>query len=376
MHQMAIDRRTFVAAAGALAAAPVTSALSHSAAAPLYAAARRTADGRFSAALFSPDGRDFHSVALPGRGHDVTVCPRTRRCVVFARRPGNFAVVFSADRARAPLQFDAPLDRHFYGHGVFSPDGRLLYATENDFDAGQGVIGVYDASLQFRRLGEFRTYGIGPHDLALLDNGKVLVVANGGLREHPDFGNGRRILNLASIQTSLVYLDAGSGDLLEQHVLSKVGALSLRHLDVGRAGTVLLGAQVVAGAARRGEGGAALVYRHRRQEPLTATGFDDEVLSALSGYVSSVEVDARGEVAAVTSSKSGSVALIEIETGRVLRVQRLVDVSGVARTDEPGDFVVTSGTGILAGVSITPHWTDRSVATSWNWDNHAVRVPL
>ena len=34
--------------------------------------------------------------------------------------------------------------RHFFGHGVFSPDGKLLYATENDFEAARGVIGVYD----------------------------------------------------------------------------------------------------------------------------------------------------------------------------------------------------------------------------------------
>jgi len=373
---MAIDRRAFLAASSAFAALAASPVLARSDPTSLYAAARREPDGRYAAAIFSAAGQDVNAVALPARGHDIAVSPVTQRCVVFARRPGNFAISFSADRRAPPLRFEAPADRHFYGHGVFSRDGRLLYTTENDFEAGRGIIGIYDATAGFRRVGEFASHGIGPHDMALLAEGRVLVVANGGLMEHPDFGDGRRVLNLDAIETSLVYIDAATGDLLERHALPAGGALSLRHLEIGQRDTVVLGAQVVSGAPGAEGRTQSLIYRHRRQAPLTATELPDEAAAALSGYVSSVSVDCDGLVAAATSSKAGAVVLMEVATGRLLSIRTLEDVSGVASGSRSGDFLLTSGLGAIAAIAATaPRGpTQLSAASRWNWDNHAVRV--
>src|SRR5438552_1061500 len=78
-------------------------------------------------------------------------------------------------------------------HGAFSADGSLLYATENDNLTGSGLIGIYDATAGYRRLGEMSSRGIGPHDLALMPDGMTLAVANGGLRTLPE--SGREVLN-------------------------------------------------------------------------------------------------------------------------------------------------------------------------------------
>ncbi len=289
------------------------------------------------------------------------------RASAFARRPGNFAIAFSADNRRPPIAFTTPPDRHFYGHGVFSRDGRLLYATENDFDGARGVIGVYDVGHGYRRIGEFPSGGIGPHDLALLEGGRVLVVANGGLREHPDIGGGRRILNPGAIETTLAYIDVGTGALLERHDLGASGALSLRHLDVARDGTVIVGAQLTSGAAD----GQALIYRHRRQHALAAVALPAEVEAGLSGYVSSIACDRAGEFVAVTSSRGALAAVIEIASGRVVHTRRLEDVSGVAPTPTRADFLMTSGSG-----AIMPDGSaaDQAVSTPWAWDNHAVLI--
>jgi uncharacterized protein len=368
MRPMAIDRRSLLlgAAAGALAGLPAHAGL---ATPTLYAAARKGADGHYSVAAFTADGRDVRALALPGRGHDVTVSPDNRWCVVFARRPGSFAVAFSPDNRHAPLAFTTPPDRHFYGHGVFSRDGRLLYATENDFDGARGVIGIYDVGAGFRRVGEFSSGGVGPHDLALLQKGRVLVVANGGLREHPDFGGGRRILNPDAIATTLAYIDLGAGALLERHDLGVAGALSLRHLDVARDDTVIIGAQLTRGAAD----GQSLIYRHRRQGALAAIALPAEVEAGLSGYVSSIACDRTGEFAAVTSSRGALAAVIDIASGRVVCTRRLEDVSGVAPTGGPAAFLTTSGLGRVSFVS-DGSTADQSASTPWAWDNHAVMI--
>jgi len=336
----------------------------------LYAAARRGTDGRYGAAIFTADGRDISSVMLPGRGHDITVSPVDRTCVVFARRPGNFAIAFSADRRRAPVVFTTPPDRHFYGHGVFSRDGRLLYATENDFDGARGVIGVYDAGAGYRRIGEFSSGGIGPHDLALMGDEPVLVIANGGLIEHPDFGGGRRILNPDRIETTLAYIDLRNGDLIECHDLGAAGALSLRHLDVARDRTVIIGAQVVNGPV----GAEALVSKHQRQRRPVAIALPLGIAKGLAGYVSSIACDRAGQLVAATSSKGGCAVVLDVASGRVVHTHRIDDVSGIAPGAAPADFLVTAGTGRIALLTGEDGAPAETAATSGMWDNHAVFV--
>ncbi|MGD9805213.1 MAG: DUF1513 domain-containing protein [Hyphomicrobiaceae bacterium] len=373
---MGIDRRAALAAMIGGAATAAWPKLGCAETGRLFAAARRGPDGRFSAAIFSHDGKDVTAVVLPGRGHDVAVSPVSGRCVAFARRPGNFAVAFSAYRGEAPVVFETPADRHFYGHGVFSPDGRLLYTTENDFEGRRGVIGVYDATGGFYRVGEFASHGIGPHDLAFLAGSRVMVVANGGLREHPDIGGGRRVLNLEAVETSLAYIDVTTGALLEKHAIPAGGALSLRHLEVGENNTVVLGAQIVRGVPGGQPLAEALIYRHRRQAALVATPLSDEAAAALSGYVSSVAVDSSGTIAAATSSKGGAVVMLDVASGRVLGIEAMRDVSGVTKRDAAGGFLVTSGVGVIADVAATHRSVTPTAESSWNWDNHAVRVDI
>ena len=337
----------------------------------LFAAARRGNDGRFSAAIFRPDGSDVRSVVLPERAHDLTVCPVTRRCVAFARRPGNFAVAFSRDRSEPPVTFTTPEDRHFFGHGVFSPDGNLLYATENDFDAGQGRIGIYEAGNGFRRVGELSSHGVEPHDMALLKRAPILVVANGGILTHPDIGEGRRMLNPDSMEPSLAYIDLRTGDLIERHDLG-VGLrrLSIRHLDVGRDDTVVVGCQYEGPRSDR----PGLVLRHQRGAALATFGLPGATTALLDNYVSSVAVDRAGEVAAVTSSRGSHAVLIDIATGQVLRVTQLADVSGVAPAGDPGGFLLTSGEGRIELDAATKALPEQIASTGWEWDNHAVAL--
>ena len=336
----------------------------------LYAAARKAASGVCSAAIFDRYGRELNAVALPGRGHDVCVCPRTRLCVVFARRPGNFAVAFSSDTRTPPIGFTTVPDRHFYGHGVFSSDGRLLFATENDYENDRGVIGVYDAASSFKRIGEFSAFGTGPHDISILGDGRTLVIANGGIATHPDFGEGRLPLNLATMEPSLVYLDLRHGDLVERHTLSRdLHQVSLRHLDVAAGGRIAIGCQ----SDHAGRFDLPLIFSHRLGQDLKRIDIDPLLGGSLRGYVSSVAVDSSGEVAALTSSRGSCVLFIDVSSGKLLGHRRIPDVSGVARDGSAGSFLLTSGQGgILTAVSGAASGTEAE--TDWLWDNHAVRL--
>jgi hypothetical protein len=371
MHPMAIDRRDFLTGVLGAAAASALGPDAFAAAEELYAAARQDGSSAYFAAIFNGLGVDVNSVALPGRGHDICVSPASRTCVTFARRPGNFAVAFTADRRKAPVFFTTPPDRHFYGHGVFSADGRLLYTTENDFDGERGIIGVHDAGAGYARIGEFDSFGIGPHDLALMPDGVTLVIANGGIATHPDFDEGRMPLNLATMKPSLVYLDTRTGDLIERCELPPdLHQISLRHMDIGAGGRIVLGCQT--DHAERFD--LPLIFSHARGEDLRQIAIGEPLSFALRGYISSVAVDGSGEVAALTSSHGGRVLLLDVASGKLLGERQIGDVSGVAPSRGNGKFLLTTGDGkILDGASDreggTPHHR-----SGVQWDNHAVRL--
>lgn len=373
---MMLSRRAFIAgaaASGALPFLPAPAGSGEAAEEALFAAARSEADGSFAAVLFTPGG-DRARLALPGRGHDLTFRPGTRECVIFARRPGRFAAVFSDDPHQAPLWFASAEGRHFDGHGVFSSDGRLLFSSENDYtgEESRGVIGVRDAARGYARIGEFASAGMDPHDMALLSDGRTLVIANGGIETAPE--TGRIPLNLATMEPSLAYIDAGTGEVLERHVLDKsLHKLSIRHLAVAAGDLVVFGCQY--------EGPAAdfppLLGFHRRGEAPVLAAAPDGVHRGLKNYIGSVAADASGTIIAASAPKGGLITFWDASNRRYLGEKRLTDGCGVAGEERQGGFLVTSGTGQVVEHMPLEGFTRTLTSSAWtgtSWDNHIVRL--
>jgi uncharacterized protein len=370
-----LSRREFLAgalAAGALPMVP-TKLMAGGHAQALYAAARAEADGSFSAVLFTTEG-DAARMALPGRGHDLTFRPGTRECVVFARRPGRFAGVFSDDAGRAPVWFASSEGRHFDGHGVYSSNSQLLFSSENDYtgDESRGVIGVRDAGAGYKQIGEFASAGMDPHDMALLSDGRTLVVANGGIEMDPE--TGRIPLNLASMEPSLAYIDSATGDVLECHLLDKsLHKLSIRHLAVTANDLVVFGCQY--------EGPAAdfppLLGFHRRGEQPMLVPAPGNVHRDLKNYIGSVAADASGTIIAASAPKGGLITFWDAENRRYLGEKRLADGCGIAGEESKGSFVLTSGTGQVVEHMPLDGFSRTLTSSAWtgtSWDNHIVRL--
>ena len=204
--------------------------------------------------LSGSDDGDQHTLCgwQPGRGqrfrlpveqrvHAPLMRLDSHEAVFVARRPGNLMYVVNVAEGVIQQQVKAPVGRHFYGHAVFSKDGRWLFAPENAYDEqGRGKIGVYDATANYRREQELDLQGIGPHQLVLMPDGFTLAVALGGIQTHPQ--QRRDKLNLASMQPELLHLDSRSGEVT-QRFASPHQHLSLRHLDVASDGTLVVAAQ-------------------------------------------------------------------------------------------------------------------------------------
>lgn len=321
----------------------------------LYAAAWMQ-NGGAGFSILDGDGAELITVSLPDRGHDVATDGTGRWAVGFARRPGTFAVAVDRTRDSAPIAFSTPEDRHFFGHGVFSPDNRLLYATENDFDNAAGMIGIYDVAAGFSRIGEFPSYGIDPHELILMPDGKTLCIANGGIETHPDFGRAK--LNLASMEPSVVFVDTGSGELLEKHTPPpELFRLSTRHMDIDAQGNVWVGCQYEGPETDE----PPLLLRVTKGEGYKPVMLPDEARHGLANYVGSVAAN-RAEHRLVITSPHGNCALvIDTVSGNLVKKIEEANVCGAAA--QGAGFLLSSANGDFGRAKL-----------GRSWDNHIARL--
>lgn len=369
---MVIDRRDIVKGLAAALVASVFPASARAQAPALYVSCRMDAAGQASAALFSLQGEELFSTVLPARGHDATMRPLSSEIAVFARRPGNWFVVIDAKKGRLVSTVLSARDRHFYGHGVFTPDGKLLYATENDTKSGNGLLGIYDASNNYRRIGEISSRGIGPHDIAFLPDGKTLVIANGGLRTSPE--TGREILNKDDMKPNVALVDWTNDATLGVFELeAQYRALSIRHMAIAEDRTIAFGCQY------QGEPNdlPPLVGTVNGDGKLTMFDMPEVELLGMANYVGSMSLDKSEEIVAATSPQGGSVALWNRRSGEFLTRERMSDVCGVAALPEGRDFLLTSGNdgvrSLIDGAETLPRISGDRLQ-SWIWDNHLLWI--
>ncbi|MEO1280300.1 MAG: DUF1513 domain-containing protein [Pseudomonadota bacterium] len=371
MSSMVIDRRSVLRGATAMSAAGLLplSVQANALATPLFISSVRRGASAFGLVILNERGDILREIPLAARGHDAVVHQPTGQGVVFARRPGTFAVAFDLTDRKPPTAFQSPSDRHFYGHGVFSRDGRLLYATENDFDNARGVIGVYDVHTSFKRIGEFESHGVGPHDILLSPDGKDLVVANGGIETHPDAGRSK--LNVADMRPSLVFLDRQTGDLIVRHELPRsMHKLSIRHLDMDARGTVWFGAQWEGGL----DDAPSLVGTAGLEKPLSLITSLDHMGGSLQGYIGSVAMSADGRLLAASAPRAGRVLYIDTAQHAVVGETVLDDGCGVAPA-YASEFAISSGNGdFVRSKPHQPATQNRHPALAF--DNHMIAAHL
>ncbi len=254
-------------------------------------------------------------------------------------------------------------DRWFYGHGAFSPDGRLLYSTETVNSRESGMIGVRDGRT-LAYLGEFPTFGENPHDCHLIERGRTLVVTNGGgRRETP-------------MRPCVTYVDVEARRLIEKVELD-ADRVNTGHLALSADGTL-----VVVSAPRKGMremdlGGVSL---RRGGGPLHVVDEPAAVVQRMFGEALSVEIHEPTGVTAVTHPFGDMVTFWSLRDARLLKRLDLPRARGLALTRDGRHFVLSYGsTAELALVdpetlALVPGQVSQSFLTGshlFNWNRIA-----
>jgi len=309
---------------------------------------------------------------MPERVHDIVVQPvsvnvseaqhsnvnQRRDVVVMGRRPSEKFWVLNTSNGQVQHAITADSNRHFYGHACYSLDGSLLYVTENDTVSLAGKIGIYDANDAYKKVAEFDSYGIGPHELIMHPDSETLVIANGGIKTEQA---SREELNLDTMRPSLVYLNRHDGTLLEQ-VTPEHNQMSIRHLAMHDDGTVMIGIQF------QGEKhiNVPLVLTHKRGDAsFTSLIMPNNQWQRFHQYIASVAVDSERNLLCVTTPIGGCAAIYDLHTRKLIDDVSLPDCAGASvlvnssasmskidKPAEPTGFIVSDGQGQLTALRV------------------------
>ncbi|MGC8122024.1 DUF1513 domain-containing protein [Marinobacter sp. VGCF2001] len=364
---MAINRRTFLKA-GALAG--LTTGLHGCSLLPRktgihperYAGAVGLPDGSFGVSAFNRQGGVQWQAPVETRCHSGCHRPGQTDILFFERRPGWSFYVFDANNGQRRHRVMAGDGEHFVGHGVFSPDGRWLYATASRFEAGEGIVAVYDAEQNYERVGTFELNGIGPHEITLHPDGNTLIVGLGGILTHPDYD--RIKLNLDSMEPALILMDRRSGRLMGRFTPAH-HQQSSRHVTASAGGSVYVAYQYQGPLYEQ----PPLLARLRDGQ-LQEYRFGADTQKALANYIASVVAHPENDLVAAASPVGGTAIIFQGRTGQLMAQASIADCAGIQPL-AGGDFLVSSGQGQL--VRMAANQPARQIARlPLQWDHHLV----
>lgn len=270
-------------------------------------------------------GAEPDRIPLDFLAHGFAAHPRRPAAALLEKRgPGGAYVDLAKREVLRPI---APMEaHHFYGHGAFTRDGGALLAVETDLASGDGVISVRDPA-SFAVVDTFPTFGKAPHDCVLVDEGRTLVITNGGGRVGTD------------ALPCVSFVDVASRRLIERFEVSDP-RINTGHVAIAKDGSFLvvsaprdgLPESALGGVSVRRKGGPLRYV----QEPAAATG-------RMVGESLSVCIHERTRTAVATHPYGDLISFWNLDTGALFATFGLPSPRGVTLTLDERWFVVSFG---------------------------------
>jgi hypothetical protein len=244
--------------------------------------------------------------------HGWAIPPDNPEWVFFFEKEGPHAALFDRSSLQRVKTIVPHGGRNFYGHGAIARNGAWLLSTESEPN-GRGAIGIRDTrTLDY--LGEFPSYGHNPHDCHLIDEGRTLVVSNGGGKVGEDEA------------PNVAYIDVASQKLLHRHSMPDA------RFNTGHVAPLPAHRAVVVSAPRRGLDAkhlGAVSFCDQTSE-LTLWHAPERLTPPLLGEALSVLALPERNLAVISHPTPGWVTLWRLDSGQFLRALPVPAARGLA----------------------------------------------
>lgn len=285
---------------------------------------------RFDLFVIDLDNPNFPVTMIPMHffGHGITPNPIDPRLISVFEKRGRGACEIDLKEGAVTRTIETADNRRFYGHGAYSPNGRLLFCTETIVqDDHQGLIAVRDADTH-DYLGEFPSFGSSPHDCRLIDEGRTMVITNGG---GP----------MEGIPPSVTFVDVSTEKLLDK-LEFEVPHINAGHLDISSRGNLAVVSAQREGLSDKAPGGITLRLPNGRFHTLKEPS---DITQRLLGETLSVCIHEPTGVVGATTPAGNLLTFWDLDSGELLRYYELQNPRGIELSQDRGHFVVSFGFG-------------------------------
>ncbi len=247
---------------------------------------------------------------------------------VIAPRETPLAIAINLRSGQVIKKIELKNGDYFYGHGFFHPDGKSIFLT-GATATGKGFLREFDSA--FNVVGEIDSFGESPHDCALVEDGRTLVVANTAWGSRDDYALKK--------SSSLSYIDFKTRKLVDQEKLP-LGYVAFQHLQCLNSGDVIVACDDYSKDLLKTGGSSLLAYK-KRNEPLRFLECPLQYRIRMAGNTLSVKWDTVSQMV-LTTTPGGPVTVWSLKEMKAVR-QDLIGKHphGVALTPG-GDFLVTT----------------------------------
>ncbi|MFK7730794.1 MAG: DUF1513 domain-containing protein [Pseudomonadales bacterium] len=257
--------------------------------------------------------------------HGIHRNPQKASQLAVFEKIGPGACEYDLDSRKVIRPIAALPDHLFYGHGAYSTDGSLLFATESGIGTKDGTISVRDANT-LSVLGRFPSYGKSPHECKLVDQGRTMLVTNGGGVQGDE-------------PPSVSYIDVDSQKLLERVTLENED-LNAGHVALSSSGQLLVVSAPRAGLSQRRAGGVSMGVEDGK---LLQAKANSVVSEKLFGEALSVSIHDELNLAAVTHPDGNILTIWSLKEQRLLKSIQLPGPRGVELSSDQSAFIVSFG---------------------------------
>jgi len=335
-----------------------------------YLSAARDKKGRYFGVFLGENLEIINKVLLPRRAHAAVYNKQNHEALFFSRRPGSEIFVLRRDSSRPEYTIQSKANRHFYGHGILSPEQKYLFTSENNIENSQGVIAIRDVRNNYQLIREMSSCGIGPHELSILSDAKTLVVANGGLRTHPD--KKRIALNTHSMQPNMSFINWHTGERLAQYTPAH-HQMSLRHMAVAEDDGVFVAVQYKGNVLDS----VPLLVKVKMGEGIKSLASPANFSVEQKQYSASV-CSVKGQTL-MSCPKNNTLSLWQ--NNMLQDTCKIKDVAGVCvnrrATTSTASFIYSSGSGRIGRVESVGNrlvLSEEKTYTDLLWDNHLLAI--
>ncbi len=256
-------------------------------------------------------------------GHGITFNPvKPNIAAVFEKRgPGACELDLSTGQVLRDIPCEQ--ERQFYGHGAYSPDGKILYSaetiTKGDY---KGLIVMRDAAT-LEEIGEFPSYGPRPHDCQILNDGKTMIITNGGgLLGEKELG-------------SVTYVDLTSQKLIQKLPIDNK-RFNAGHVAVADNGDIVVVSAPREGSPAKKNGGVTIGGLNKKLS--TAKG-PSNILNKMVGETLSVCIDDTRSIAAATTPDAGRITFWDLNTKEMVHTIKVTHPRGVTMTLDKKNYI-------------------------------------